>query len=89
MPKSIIKVKYESDYKPKVFEGKGYSYYTNTNVLIGDYVIAPTGFGEKIAKVIETNIEESEIEAIKPYMKTIEHKIDKNKFLKENIVEAA
>lgn len=89
MPKNIIKVKYESDFKPKIFEGKGYTYYSTINVVLDDYVIAPTPFGEKIAKVIETNIAESEIEAIKPYMKTIEHKIDKNKFLKENIVEAA
>ena len=89
MSRGIIKVKYESDYKPKVFEGKGYSYYTNIDVIIGDYVIAPTGFGDKIAKVIETNIAESEIEAIKPYMKTIEHKVNKEKFLQENLVEAA
>jgi hypothetical protein len=86
MSRGIIKVKYESDYKPKVFEGKGYSYYTNIDVIIGDYVIAPTVFGDKVARVTEINISEDRIESIKPYIKTIKYKVNKTKFLQEHII---
>lgn len=86
METNIISVKYESDYAPKVFEGKAYSYYTNTNVNVGDYVLAPTVFGDKVARVTEINIPESKIEAIKPYVKMIKHKVNKAKFLQEHII---
>lgn len=86
MENNIISVKYESDYTPKVFEGKAYSYYTSINVLVGDFVLAPTIFGDKVARVTEINIPESKIEAIKPYVKMVKHKVNKAKFLQEHII---
>lgn len=84
MKKNIISVKYEDNYIPKIFGGKSYSYYTNTNVEVGDLVIAPTANGDKIARVSEINIQESKIEHIKSYLKTITQKIDKQKYLQSN-----
>lgn len=81
METNIIKVKYEDDLCPRTFNGKEYSYYTNKSLSIGDLVIAPTKFGTKIAKVVEINISENEIKNIKPYMKTISRKIDRNRYI--------
>lgn len=86
MKTNIISVKYESDYEPKIFEGKPYIYYTDINVNLGDLVIAPTAYGELIAIVSEVNIHEYRVEQIKQYLKTIKHKIDKNAYLQENKV---
>lgn len=88
---NIISVKYEDKYEPKTFSGKAYSYYSNINVAVGDLVIAPTVSGDKIARVSEINIPEYKVEMIKPYLKTIENKIDKEKYLQETevLVEAA
>ena len=84
METNIISVKYEDKYEPKTFSGKAYSYYTKVNVNVGDLVIAPTAHGDKIARVSEINIPEYKIEMIKPYLKTIEYKIDKEKYLQAN-----
>ena len=84
MQTNIISVKYEDNYIPKIFGGKSYSYYINTNVEVGDLVIAPTVSGDKIARVSEINIQESKIEHIKSYLKTITQKIDKQKYLQSN-----
>lgn len=81
METNIISVKYEDNFEPKTFAGKTYSYYTATKVEIGDLVIAPTAYGEKIAKITEINIPEEKIQSIKPYLKTIRQKIDKQKYL--------
>lgn len=81
METNIISVKYEDKYEPKAFSGKSYSYYTKVNVGVGDLVIAPTALGNKIARVSEINIPECKIEIIKPYLKTIECKIDKQKYI--------
>lgn len=84
METNIISVKYEDRYEPKTFGGKAYSYYTNTDVNIGDLVIAPTSYGEKIARVSEINIPETKIEDIKPNLKLIIGKIDKERYLETN-----
>lgn len=86
MKTNIISVKYESNYAPKVFEGKSYSYYSNVDVNVGDLVVAPTAYGDKIARVSEINIPEDKIQSIKPYLKTITLKIDKEKYLQSDQV---
>ena len=84
METNIISVKYEDNYNPKTFGGKAYSYYTARNVEVGDLVIAPTANGDKIARVSEINIPEYKVEMIKPYLKLITDKIDKQKYLKNS-----
>lgn len=86
MENNIISVKYEDNYEPKTFGGKAYSYYTAIKVKVGDLVIAPTQSGDKIARVSEINIPEYKIEHIKPYLKLITDKIDKEKYLQTNEV---
>ena len=81
MESNIISVKYEDNFAPKTFGGKSYSYYTTIKVKVGDLVIAPTAYGDKIARVSEINIPEEKIESIKPYLKTITLTIDKQKYL--------
>lgn len=78
----VISVKYEDKINPKTFTGKSYKYYTTVDVNVGDFVIAPTVGGDRIARVSEINIPEEKIEDIKPYLKTIEHKIDRENYLK-------
>lgn len=86
METNIISVKYEDNFEPKTFGGKAYSYYTVTKVEVGDLVIAPTAYGDKIARVSEINIPEEKIESIKPYLKTIKLRIDKQKYLETDEV---
>lgn len=86
METNIISVKYEDNFEPKTFGGKAYSYYTAINVEVGDLVIAPTSYGEKIARVSEINIPEYRVEMIKPYLKTIKLRIDKQKYLETDEV---
>lgn len=83
---NIISVKYEDNYMPKTFSGKAYSYITAIDVEVGDLVIAPTANGDKIARVSEINIPEFKVEYIKPYLKLITDKIDKEKYLQTNEV---
>lgn len=82
MQTNIVSVKYEDKFNPRTFGGKSYTYYTNIEVKIGDLVIAPTVAGDKIARISEVDIPEEKVESIKPYLKTIEHKIDKENYLK-------
>lgn len=84
---NIISVKYEDNYEPKTFSGKAYSYYTSKEVNIGDLVIAPTAYGEKIARVSEINIPEYKVEMIKPYLKTITQTIDKEIYLQTDQIQ--
>lgn len=84
---NIISVKYEDNYEPKTFSGKAYSYYTSKKVNIGDLVIAPTAYGEKIARVSEINIPEYKVEMIKPYLKTITQTIDKEIYLQTDQIQ--
>ena len=86
METNIISVKYEDTYMPKTFAGKAYSYYTSAKVKVGDLVIAPTTYGEKIARVSEINIPECKIENIKPFLKLITEKIDTDKYIYQNEV---
>ena len=86
MNTNIISVKYEDRFMPKTFNGKAYSYTTRVNVEIGDLVIAPTAYGDKIARVSEIDIPETRIENIKQFLKTITYKINKNEYLYNNQV---
>lgn len=81
MKTNIIAVKYEDDFFPRTFNGKDYSYYTDKNLLVGDLVEAPTKYGHKIAKVTKINIAEEEIQNIKPFMRKITKKINKDRYL--------
>lgn len=90
MQTNIISVKYEDKYMTKTFSGKAYSYYSAIDVEVGDLVIAPTASGNKIARVSEINVPEEKIVTIKPYLKLITDKIDKNTYLQTNeILKAA
>lgn len=82
MNTNIIAVKYEDKFVPKTFSGKSYSYFSNINLNEGDIVEAPTQYGTSIARVSRINISEDEIQKIKPYMKTITKKINKERYLK-------
>ena len=90
MQTNIISVKYEDNFEKKTFSGKAYSYYTAIPVKVGDLVIAPTAFVEKIARVSTIDIPEEQVESIKPYLKNVEREIDKEKYLQTGeIVEKA
>lgn len=78
----IIRVKYENNYMPKTFDGKAYSYLTNLDLKVGDLVIAPTVYGDKIARVSDFSYPDEKFELIKPYLKNIEQKINREKYLK-------
>ena len=84
METNIVSVKYADVFDPKTFNGKAYNYYTNKKLEVGDLVIAPVQEGEKIARVSEINIPEIKVEMIKPFLKTITIKIDKNLYLENN-----
>jgi len=86
METNIISVKYEDKFVPKTFAGKSYSYFTTKNLKIGDIVEAPTQYGTSIARVSKVNISQEEIEDIKPYMKTITKKINRDRYLNFNEV---
>ena len=86
MQTNIISVKYEDKFNPKTFSGKAYSYYTAVDVVVGDLVIAPTSYGDKIAIVSEINITEDKIFMIKPYLKLITDKLEKQEYLQNNQV---
>ena len=84
MQTNVIAVKYEDKYNPKTFGGKSYNYYTAVDVNIGDLVIAPTSYGDKIARVSEINISEDNVFMIRPYMKLITCKLDKYQYLQND-----
>lgn len=84
METNIISVKYEDNYMPKTFSGKAYSYYTAIPLSVGDLVIAPTAYGQKIARVSQINIPEYKVEFFKSSLKLITDKIDKEKYLQSN-----
>lgn len=81
MDTNIIAVKYEDNFNPRTFSGKSYSYFTNLDLAIGDIVQAPTKYGASIARVTRINILEEEIEDIKPYMKNITLKLNRDRYL--------
>lgn len=78
----IVGVKYEDRFEKRTFTGKEYSYYSNIeDIKVGDIVEVPTRYGKSIAEVVRTDIDKKEIEKIKQYMKVIEIRLDKEKFL--------
>jgi len=84
METNIIAVKYEDNFFPRTFNGRTYSYYTEKKVCVGDLVIAPTQYGEKIAKVIRINVTEKEIEKVRPFMKKITKRLNKDRYVNFN-----
>ncbi len=86
METNIVSVKYEDKFAPKTFTGKKYSYYTAIPLEVGDLVIAPTAYGDKIARVSEVNIPEYKVETFKACLKLILEKIDKEKYLQTSEV---
>ena len=84
MGTSIVSVKYEDRYSPKTFSGRAYSYITAIPLEVGDLVVAPTSYGEKIARVSQINIPEFKLEFMKANLKLITEKIDKQKYLQED-----
>lgn len=84
MGTNFVGLKYESTYFPKTFGGRTYYYITAIPLEVGDLVIAPTSYGEKIARVSEINVPESKVLLIKHMLKLITDKIDKKKYLQEN-----
>lgn len=89
MKTNIISVKYEDIYVPKTFNGKAYSYYTAIDLEVGDLVIAPTAYGDKLARVSEIDIPEYKVEPIKAYLKIITEKIDRNTYLQTGEIKEA
>lgn len=81
METNIIGVKYEDKFIPRTFGGKSYSYFTEIKVTVGDIVEAPTQYGTSIARISRVNVPENEIQDIKPYMKTITKKINRERYL--------
>ena len=81
MKTNIVMVKYEDNFCPRIFQGKEYSYYTDQELSIGNLAEVPTKYGLKIAMITKIDVPETEIEKIKPYMKTITRKIDKDRYI--------
>ena len=79
-----VGVKYEDEHWPRTFKGGEYSYYTELKLKEGDIVEAPTKYGSSYAKVTRINIPEEDIENIKPSIKEITRKLDKEKFIYYN-----
>lgn len=84
MQTNIVSVKYEDKFEPKTFCGKAYNYYTDIPLSIGDLVVAPTTFANRIARVSEINIPEYKVETFKANLKLILYKIDKQLYLEDN-----
>lgn len=84
MGTNIVSVKYEDKYTPKTFSGRAYSYITAIPLEVGDLVVAPTSYGEKIARVSQINIPEFQVEFMKANLKLITEKIDKQKYLQDD-----
>lgn len=84
-----ICVKYEDKHWPRTFGGKEYSYYTEFDVEVGDIVEAPTKYGSSYAKVTKVNVPEEKIEDIKPSIREITRKLDKERFIYYNEIKDA
>jgi len=82
MQTNIISVKYEDNYIPKTFGGKAYSYYTAIDVKVGELVVAPSVYGDRIARVSEVNIPTQRVECFKSSLKLITDRINKEEYLK-------
>lgn len=84
-----VGVKYEDKHWPRTFSGKEYSYYTELALKVGDIVETPTIYGTSIATITRLNIPEEQIEDIKPSIKEITRKLDKNRFIYYNEIKDA
>lgn len=84
---NLVNVKYEDKYHPKTFGGMSYTYMTAIPLKVGDLVIAPTSFRnkivDKIARVSEINIPYSKVMFMESKLKLITEKIDKQKYLQK------
>lgn len=84
---NLVNVKYEDKYHPKTFGGRPYTYITTIPLKVGDLVVAPTSFGDKIARVSEINIPHSKVMFMESQLKLIIEKIDKQKYLQKNEIQ--
>lgn len=89
MKTNIISVKYEDNYVPKTFNGMAYKYYTAIDLEVGNLVIAPTAYGDKLARVSEIDIPEYKVEPIKARLKIITEKIDRETYLQTGKIKEA
>ena len=87
MGTNIVSVKYEDRYILKTFSGKAYTYLTSIPLEVGDLVIAPTSYGDKVARVSQINLPNYKLDFLKVPLKLITHKIDKEKYLQENQIQ--
>ena len=63
---------------------KDEEYLRSCKLEVGDLVVAPTSYGEKIARVSAINIPEFQVEFMKANLKLITEKIDRQKYLQED-----
>ena len=68
----IVSVVFQNKKDPVEFGGREYSYSTAIPLSVGDIVIAPTKNSEGKAKVVQTGINESELNFDPSLLKTIE-----------------
>lgn len=84
---NLVNVKYEDKYNPKTFGGRTYTYMTAIPLQVGDLVVAPTSFGDKIARVSEINISHNKTMFMEYQLILITEKIDKHKYLQKNEIQ--
>ena len=88
---NLVNVKYEDKYAPKTFGGRAYTYMTAIPLEVGDLVVAPTSFGnkivDKIARVSEINVPHSKVMFMESQLKLLTEKIDKQKYLQKNEIQ--
>lgn len=89
MNTNIVGVKYEDEIYKKTFKGREYTYFTIIPLQVGDIVKAPTAYGISNALVTTINVPEERIESFKNKVKTITIKMNKELFLKEQLLENA
>ena len=67
----LVKCQFKSRSKDS-FGGTGYTYLCNYDAIVGDIVKVPTGTGEKIARISEINVKETEVPSnVLPLLKTV------------------
>lgn len=67
----LVKCQFKSRFKDS-FGGTGYTYFCDYEAAVGDIVKVPTGTGEKIARIAEINVKETEVPSnVLPLLKTV------------------
>jgi len=66
-----VKVCYQIKDEPGVYGMQAFTYQTDLPLRVGDVVIAPTRYGDRVARVHQTNVPDGEID-IRWELKTIE-----------------